>query len=155
MEVLDAKKEGELLILNINSSEAKISFFKEVEENEDVTLQLSPTLFINLDERSFAIKIKAVFYNSSEDTAISSPIAVVISFAAKDFESIFSLTKESIQIMQMQVVLKMLDTTIGTIRGVLYEQTKGTTLSDFSLPIITMQNFIKELKIKVIRKKEN
>lgn len=155
MEVLDAKKEGELLILSINSSESKISFFKEVEENEEVTLQLSPILFINLAKKEFAIKIKAIFYDSSKDTAISSPVAVVISFAAKDFESIFSITNDSIQIMQMQVVLKMLDTTIGTIRGVLYEQTKGTTLSDFSLPIITMQNFIKELKIKVVRKKED
>lgn len=154
MEVIDSRNEKDLSILRINSSETSISFSQDIEENEDVTLKLSPVLFINLEEKIFATKISATFYNSLGDKAISSPIMIIVFFAAKDFESIFKITKEKVQITQMPIVLKMLDTAIGIIRGVLYEQTKDTTLSNFSLPFIVLKDFMTELKIRVIKKKD-
>lgn len=155
MEVFDAQEDNELLILKVESSNGIITFFENIVNNEKLALQLSPTLLINLPKKIFAVKIKALFYkNSSMDTAISTPVLVSVLFSVKSFDSVFNITDGNLEITQMPVILKMLDITIGTIRGVLLEQTKGTTLSNFSLPVIPIKDLAEQLEVRVSMKKE-
>lgn len=155
MEVFDAQEANELSILKVESSNGIINFFEDIVNNEKLALQLSPTLLINLPKKIFAVEIKALFYKSSfMDTAISTPLSVSVVFLVKDFDSVFNITDGNLEITQMSVILKMLDVTIGTIRGVLLEQTKGTTLSNFSLPVIPINDLAEKLEVRVSRKKE-
>ncbi len=154
MEVNGFINEEDLSIIRIDSSETSISFLQDIKDNEDVTIKLSPVLFINLEEEFFAVKISATFFNSLGDNAISSTIKVIVFFSSKHFGSVFNITKNEVEIAQMPIVLNMLETAIGVMRGVLYEQTKDTTLSNFSLPFIDLNDFMTELKINVIKKQE-
>ena len=85
-----------------------------------------------------------------ENKEISKPFDLTVFFKVKDITSIFQFTEKEISLSQPESIFKIIDISIGTLRGILYEQIKNKYDQEFIFPPIHIKEFMKELKLQII-----
>lgn len=152
MEFYNEDHKNELTILNIDSSEPH-SFADDMEDGK-MRLKFSPLFIIDTEKEVYAVRISLQFLSAKDEKPLAAPAKVMVSFKTKEFGTIFEIKQDKIEAKNLDLMFTMFDTTIGIMRGVLFEQTKKTPLEGMVLPFIELNRFINESKVKVIREKE-
>lgn len=147
MEFINQEHKNELTILNIESSASYL--FAGATDNAETNLNFSPVFFIDTRKKIFAVRMDIQFLTLSETAS------VMVFYQAQKFDSVFSIEKEKIEAKDLDVIIRMLDTTIGIMRGILYEQTKETPFEGIVLPFIELDELLAKMKVKVIGQVQN
>ena len=89
-------------------------------------------------------------YSNEEDVLCECVIG--IQYGLEDFNSLIHIDEDSKRInFSSSFIPTFLNMTYGTLRGVLFEKVKGTSLSSYPLPPISMQELEKMNHFRVIR----
>lgn len=89
------------------------------------------------DEESLRIKLKAIV-SYGEDEMVLATNSIAVDFF---LSSLPEQTPESIETNQPGLMDSLLQVTVGTLRGVLMKNLKGTPLEPFPLPLIPLSFF--------------
>lgn len=128
----------------------KISLFEKLSADEKVVIKMLPTLLIHKEKNVISLNIICLFYLIKENKEISKPFDLTVFFKVKDITSIFQFTEKEISLSQPESIFKIIDISIGTLRGILYEQIKNKYDQEFIFPPIHIKEFMKELKLQII-----
>lgn len=126
----------------INIEHLQFATFEEnyFTNNENISLDFKVAFDIDTENKLFK---GIILYNFSIDDKIFLKNEVLIEFMFK--EEFWKNTKVKNQILiSKETISKVLDISIHTIRGVLYEKLSNTKLSNFIFPMLDIDKMISE-----------
>lgn len=98
-------------------------------------MKVSTQILTEVDSKNHLIKIHSAVKYQVQDVIVLS-LAICVAYRVSPFNELISVDREKKQIsFSADFIPTLLSTTYDTLRGVFYEKTKGTIMSDFSVPL--------------------
>ena len=141
-------------IIFVDALEGELEFdrtvdFKKAMQQKQIGLGVGATMLLS-DAKDVIGMLFSV--NMSYHKEVALHYSVILTFQLKGWSEEID-ESDSKKIKQMDEVKKMLEITIGFLRGSMYVHTKNSPLEGLTVPVLDLQELVKNLKLKKVDKK--
>lgn len=117
--------------------------FKKAMQQNEISLGVGATLLLS-DKKDIVGVLLSMGLNYKDGNVLS--YSVILTFHVEGWSNNVNLDeKESLR--EMDVVGKMLDITVGFLRGSMFVHTKNSPLEGLTLPILSLEELQKKMKV--------
>lgn len=141
-------------IIFVDALEGELEFdrtvdFKKAMQQKQIGLGVGATMLLS-DAKDVIGMLFSVNMSYHKETVLR--YSVILTFQLKGWSEEID-ESDLKKIKQMDEVKKMLEITIGFLRGSMYVHTKNSPLEGLTVPVLDLQELVKNLKLKKVDKK--
>lgn len=119
----------------------EVSFFYNINfdfaelKADDIQVGISHSISIDLEKKIAGVMF-GIFYSTEDVNTKLLEYSIIVNFKVPELECITIKEDDKIFIKDENIILNLLNVTVGTLRGALFLKTKGTPLEKFPFPIL-------------------
>lgn len=132
-----AQKSNAMYLLDIQETSFKYNAIYDYSKLSKETLRLGigQQFHANIEDEILTVGISINYINTPDKTELAS-ISILLNFKISDLGSLVTPTENGIETENSELILNLLNISIGTLRGVFYARLKGTPLEKYPIPLI-------------------